>query len=381
MIKSMPESQGYIFLVIHDTSISDFIGSQALEPLGYRVKVIPDVSQAILEVARTTPDLVLVDLDLPGLKAKDLLAAFGAQGVNIPVIVLARRGEEAKLVETFRLGARDFLFWPVREAEVAMAVERVLKQVKEQRTRQQLEVQLQQATQDLQRRSRELAALLAIGKLLVSISNPRELFDKVLESVLTLVEADLGWFLLREGGKDAFALVASRNLPEAWMKRLEKFEDGLTPLVALSGEILAIHGEPLQRFKVSALGKSAIVVPLKVKGEVVGLFVLVRRGDRPFDQNAQAFLETVAHVTVLSVVNAHLFRALEEAAEAARQCESTRREQLAAFKEAIATTLRPSIYPLELLLTGKMGKLAGEQVKALETVQQAVKSALEKAGK
>lgn len=381
MIKSMPEPQGFIFLVIHDTNVSDFIGSQALEPLGYRVKVIPDVSQAILEIARAAPDLVLVDLDLPGLKAKDLLAAFGAQGVNIPVIVLARRGEEAKLVETFRLGARDFLFWPAREAEIAMAVERVLKQVKEQRTRQQLEVQLQQATQDLQRRSRELAALLAIGKLVVSISNPRELFDKVLESVLTLVEADLGWFLLREGGKESFALAASRNLPEAWTKRLEKLEDGLTPLVSLSGEILAIHGEPLQRFKVSALGKSAIVVPLKAKAEVVGLFVLLRRSDRPFDQNAQAFLETVAHVIVLSVVTAHLFRAVEEAAEAARQCETTRREQLAAFKEAIATTLRPSIYPLELLLAGKMGKLSAEQVKALETVQQAVKSALEKAGK
>ncbi|MCX7608811.1 MAG: response regulator [Anaerolineales bacterium] len=373
----MLERKAHVFLVVGDPTMSDFIAGQALEPLGYQVTILEEVSQAIVEVARRMPDLVLVDLNLSGLKAKDLLAALGAQGVNVPVIVLARRGEEAKIIETFRLGARDFLIWPAREAEIIMAVERVVKQVQEQQARQKLEAQLQHVNQELQQRERELATLFGIGKAIVSITSPRELLEKILEGSLAVSEADLGWLLVRESGSDSFVLMTSRNVPEGWLKKLSKpTDDGLTSLVAVSGETLSIHGEPLKRFRISSLGKSALVAPVKIKEEVIGLFVLVRRTDRPFAQATQRFLESVASITALSLVNAHLFHAVEEASEAARRCETTRREQLVEFKETIATTLRPSTYPLDLLLTGKMGKLSPEQVKALETVRQAVQSVL-----
>ncbi len=58
-------------------------------------------------------------------------------------------------------------------------------------------------------------------------------------------------------------------------------------LVAMSGETLAIHGEPLKRFKVNDLGQSALIAPIKVQKQVIALLVIVRRAPRPFNGSEQ----------------------------------------------------------------------------------------------
>ncbi len=86
--------------------------------------------------------------------------------------------------------------------------------------------------------------------------------------------------------------------------------------MALSGESLTIHGTPLEKFKVASLGKSAAVLPIKVQNEVIGLLVVVRKADREIDKTIQTLLEAAADFASISLVNARLFRAIEETAEA-----------------------------------------------------------------
>src|SRR5512135_2251135 len=107
-----------ILIVESDPDISDLIARQALKPLGYDVRIVRDAAAAIAEALANPPDLVIANLALPDLSGKDLLAAFPSQGVQAPVVVIAERGEEKRVIDAFRLGATDAVMWPARDAEV-----------------------------------------------------------------------------------------------------------------------------------------------------------------------------------------------------------------------------------------------------------------------
>lgn len=370
----MNTSSERILIVERDPDIIAMIARQALEPLGYKVEIVEDVNSAISRAAQSAPDLVITDLNLPGLNGRDLLVAFNSQGLQIPMIVIAEKGEENKVIQSFRLGASDYLLWPMREGEVVSAVERALKHVREDRARKRLDQQLKETNQELQRRVRELTTIFAVGKAVISITDQQVLFDKIVEGMVYVAEADYGWLLLRDDRNQSYVLSAHRNLPETWTKKKgQPIDDGVSSLVALSGETLAINGEPLKRFKVASLGKSAVVVPIKIQKEVIGVLVIVRKADLAFEKNMQSLLEAIADYSSVSLVNARLFRALQVSAEVARADEIKKEEQLQGLRKEIQTLIQPVTYPIDLLLTGKMGVLSEEQQQALQTTQSALK--------
>src|SRR5574338_201320 len=120
-----------ILLVENDPEISDLIARQVLSSVGYSVDVVDDSSAAIKQALLTPPDLIIADLNLPGLSAKDLLVALSSQGMSMPLMVIANKGQEQDIIQAFRLGAADYLLWPARDAEVLSVVERVMERVHE----------------------------------------------------------------------------------------------------------------------------------------------------------------------------------------------------------------------------------------------------------
>lgn len=359
-----------ILIVENDPDISDLIGRQSLAPLGYDVTVVSDAASALQHAVQTPPDLILANINLPGLSGKDLLAAFGSQSVKSPVIVIAEKGQEHDAIQAFRLGATDVIFWPLRDAEVVSIVERALRQTQETRERQKLDRQLKATNDELQKRLRDLTTILATAKAVVSITDQRKLFDRLLESALQLGEADLCWLMLRDEKSNNLLLRAQRNLPDSWAKKMNQpVDDGISSLVALSGESLFMNGSPLQKFKIASLGKSVGVVPIKIKSEVIGLLIVVRKKDNEFSRDAQTMLEAMADYASISLVNARLFRALEQTAESARVGEQQRQAALETLREAIQSEVQSAVYPLNLIMTEMPGALNEEQKKALESVQ------------
>ena len=362
----------HILLVESDPDISDLIARQALKPLGYQVDIVTDAGSAIKNVLQTPPDLVIANLNLPGLSGKDLLVALSSQGAHTPLMVIAGKGQEQDVIQAFRLGAADVLLWPARDAEVVSAVERVLTQVREIRARRRLDEQLKTANDDLQRKVHELTSILAIGKAVVSITDRRVLFDRVVTGALQVARADLGWLLLRDDRSKSFLLTAHRNLPDVWAKKMgQPLDDGVSSLVALSGESLLIHGAPLQKFKVAALGGSVAVTPIKVRDEVIGLMIVVRKTQKAFGEIEQTLLEAVADYASISLVNEQLFRAIKQNAEAARSGERQQNALFQSLRQAVQKDLDGVLYPLGLVLTGKTGPLSAEQRQALASANAA----------
>src|SRR5690606_27595876 len=181
------------------------------------------------------------------------------------------------------------------------------------------------------------------------------------------------WLMLRDEKSNSYILRAQRSLPDSWAKKMNQpVDDGISSLVALSGESLFMNGSPLQKFKIAALGKSVGVIPIKIKNEVIGLLIVVRKKDNEFSRDAQTMLEAMADYASISLVNARLFRALEQTAENARAGEKRRQAALETLRETIQGEVQAAVYPLNLLLTEMPGALNEEQKKALESVQAAL---------
>lgn len=362
-----------ILLVENDPEISDLIARQVLISEGYDVDVVPDSSSAIKQALTSPPDLIIADLNLPTLSAKDLLVALTSQGIHTPLLVIAEKGQEQAIIQAFRLGAADYLLWPARDAEVLTAVERVLGRVHEVRYRQRLDMKVSELNRELQRKARELTAMINVGKAVVSITDHRVLFQKLVEGAAQVSNANIVWLLVRDDENRSFLLSAQRGLPDAWAKKINlPLDDGISGLVALSGETLSISGEPLTKFRVASLGKSACAVPVKIQKEVIGMLVVVRAEAHPFEKTEQTLLEAVADYVSISLVNARLFRVLNSSMQASKDGEKRQSALLEAVRGSITEELQAAIYPIDLLLAEKTGRLTDPQRQALQTARAAL---------
>ena len=362
-----------VLLVENDPEVSDLIARQVLISEGYDVDVVADSSSAIKQAVVNPPDLIIADLSLPTLSAKDLLVALTSQGIHTPVLVVAGKGQEQAIIQAFRLGAADYLLWPARDAEVLSAVERVLGRVHEARYRQRLDLKVSELNRELQRKTRELTAIISIGKAVVSITDHRVLFQKLVEGAAQISNANIAWLLVRDDENRSFLLTAQRGLPEAWAKKMNlPLDDGISGLVALSGETLSISGEPLAKFRVASLGKSACAVPVKIQKEVIGVLLVVRAETHPFEKMEQTLLEAVADYVAISLVNTRLFRVLNDTMQTSKDGAKRQSALLEAVRGSITEELQAAMYPIELLLTEKNDRLSDRQRTALQTARVAL---------
>ncbi|MFL5579145.1 MAG: response regulator transcription factor [Gemmatimonadaceae bacterium] len=118
-------------LLIEDNPDLAFGLRNNLEIEGYEVEVVGDGTLG-LERARAepAPDLVILDLMLPGLDGYRLLSALRDAGAATPVLILTARGEEADKVRGFRLGADDYVTKPFGVLELLARVDALMRRAR-----------------------------------------------------------------------------------------------------------------------------------------------------------------------------------------------------------------------------------------------------------
>ncbi|HEU5300331.1 MAG TPA: response regulator transcription factor [bacterium] len=118
-------SRRTVLIVEDEPEIADVV-RRYLEKDGYRVAVSGDGARAVDEFARLRPDLVLLDLMLPGLDGYEVCRRIRAQG-STPVIMLTARDEETDKLVGLELGADDYVTKPFSPREVVARVRAVLR--------------------------------------------------------------------------------------------------------------------------------------------------------------------------------------------------------------------------------------------------------------
>jgi CheY-like chemotaxis protein len=115
-------------LLVDDEDSLRKVMRDLLERDGYVVTEARDGVQALDQVDRIGPDIIVLDLNLPGLDGYGVLSHLRSRPAtaNIPVIVLTAKGDEDNEVRVFELGADDFLTKPFRARALSARLEAVL---------------------------------------------------------------------------------------------------------------------------------------------------------------------------------------------------------------------------------------------------------------
>ncbi|MGN9815414.1 response regulator transcription factor [Streptomyces sp. SD11] len=168
-----------ILVVDDDPTVAEVV-SGYLGRAGYRVDRAGDGPDALARAAARWPDLVVLDLMLPGMDGLEVCRRLRDRG-PVPVIMLTARGDEDDRIMGLEVGADDYVTKPFSPRELVLRVESVL------------------------RRTRPAAAARPMGAAGLSVDPAaRRATKQGTELALTLREFDLLSFLLRHPGR-AFA--------------------------------------------------------------------------------------------------------------------------------------------------------------------------------
>ena len=116
----------HVLLVDDDRDLAAML-HEYLELQGFAVELSGDGEEALKQVAANPPDLVILDVMLPGMDGFAVLQHLRAAGDNIPVIMLTARGEESDRIIGLMHGADDYLPKPFNPLELSARIQAVLK--------------------------------------------------------------------------------------------------------------------------------------------------------------------------------------------------------------------------------------------------------------
>jgi two-component system response regulator ResD len=121
--------RGSVLVVDDEPTIAEVV-SRYLQRAGYAVRTAEDGVDALSLVAESRPDLVVLDLMLPGLNGLEVMRRLrDLDRDRLAIILLTAKGEESDRVVGLRLGADDYIVKPFSPTELVARVDAVLRRV------------------------------------------------------------------------------------------------------------------------------------------------------------------------------------------------------------------------------------------------------------
>jgi DNA-binding response OmpR family regulator len=188
-----PEEQRETILVVEDDrSLREGLAMN-FQLRGFRVLTAADGESGARLAFDERPDLIVLDLMLPGLDGFEILDQLREKEIDVPVLILSARGQVADKVDGFRLGADDYVTKPFQLPELIARVERMLLRRSKRRAAQGAirfgEIAIDPTGRTVQRAGREVALLAKEFDLLYLLAgNPGHPFSRE-----TILDRVWGW--------------------------------------------------------------------------------------------------------------------------------------------------------------------------------------------
>ena len=206
----MRERTPYI-LIVDDNELNRDLLLQRLRREGYELEVAEDGPSALKKISQRLPDLILLDIMMPGMSGYELITRLRAdeRTREVPVILVSARSETEDIVQGLELGANDYVTKPINLAVLRARIQtqlRLKRSLEEVRTldRQKQEL-LSTVSHDLRS---PLSGIAGLGRLLLTgelgpLTEPQQeaLQDitRTAERLLELVNTLLDWSRLESG--------------------------------------------------------------------------------------------------------------------------------------------------------------------------------------
>jgi two-component system alkaline phosphatase synthesis response regulator PhoP len=171
-----------VLIVEDDRSLREGLALN-LRRSGYETVTAKDGTEGLERIFDEAPDLVLLDIMLPGLSGLEILREIRAQGLETPVLVLSARDQIPQKLEGFSLGADDYLTKPFDLRELLARVDALLRRSRRERS-ERTSVAFGEITVDFQaravmRRGKEVATTPREFDLLaLLVKNPRKVYSR-----------------------------------------------------------------------------------------------------------------------------------------------------------------------------------------------------------
>jgi DNA-binding NtrC family response regulator len=124
-----------ILVVDDDPYIQEALGDR-LESLGYQVTRASDGKQALECIDHQDPQMVFLDIEMPGMKGLDVLREIRAREKEFPVVMITAYGSVDLAVEAMKEGAYDFIPKPFKANHIALVVDKAMERQRLRREKQ-----------------------------------------------------------------------------------------------------------------------------------------------------------------------------------------------------------------------------------------------------
>jgi len=303
-----------LILVADDNrDIREFLEQAVLTPAGYRVRSVGDGMSALTLARELLPDLVITDLQMPGLQGLELVRRLRQDRPTLPVILMTSEGSEQLAVESLRAGAADYLAKPFEAEQLLAAVGRALAEGKRWRSLEEGQADARQSAASLERRLRELEALSLVGRTVTAMLDLDTVLTTVVEAAVRLTGAEEGSLLLLDDRTGQLYMRASKNFDEEFARAFRlQVQDSLAGQVVASGEPVILDEQSPQKIKTAYLVHSLLYVPLRVRGRTIGVLgVDNRKAGRTLTAQDRTVMMAMADYAAIAIDNAQLYQESE----------------------------------------------------------------------
>jgi DNA-binding response OmpR family regulator len=290
-------------LVVDDKPETLHLLVNLLAKEGYNVRPVQDGQMALSAAQDDPPDLVLLDIMMPGLDGYEVCQQLKAdeRTHDVPVIFVTVLNDEANKVKAFSAGGVDYITKPFR-------VEEVLGRVGAQLA--------------LRRRSYELALLNRVGQDLTATHDLQRIAEKIQQAVTEIVDATGTSVWLRDQQQEEWLICQAafqHESDECWTDLRVQVGQGVAGWVAQTGQsTLITDASDDPRFfsgidqQTGFCTHSLLAVPLRIRDRVIGVLEVVNKLNGEFDMKDLELVETIAASAAIAVDNTWLLEALHQ---------------------------------------------------------------------
>ena len=290
-------------LVVDDTPETLHLLTELLAREGYNAQPVHDGQMALSIAQDDPPDLILLDIMMPGLDGYEVCQRLKAdeRTRDIPVIFITVLNDEVNKIKAFLAGGVDYIIKPFRIEEVLARVGAQLA---------------------LRRRSYELTLLNQVGRDLTATHDLQRIAEKIQQAVTEIVEAMGTSVWLRDQQQEDWLICQAafqHQSDECWSNLRVQVGQGVAGWVAQTGQSTLITDAADDPRFFSGIDQqtgfcthSLLAVPLRIRDRVIGVLEVVNKLSGEFDTNDLELVETIAASAAIAVDNTWLVEALHQ---------------------------------------------------------------------
>lgn len=307
--KAMSEKNGNgerILVVDDSRETVRHLAETLLPTFGFNSSYALDGRAALEKIRTESPDLVMLDLNLPHMTGIDVLQALALETHRPPVVLMTGGGSEQSAVEAFRLGVKDYLVKPFTMDEVLETIQRTLDRHRDGEVVELDEDdQLGIAQNEIRRQKANFDQLLAISKSLTSLSDLNTIIDQALRIALDQTEAEQSTLWLLNSDRNRLMTYQFR-LDKGGVYTLGDLQNVFAERVMQSGKLLRdtefSNGLDVGQDR---RARSILYVPIILHDETIGVLGVSHiYAPHAFSEIDESFLSAISSYASIAISNA-----------------------------------------------------------------------------